>query len=113
MNKLQNVRYKSKTAINEQKISSQLKDFDDDASNPNSDLINIEFELNSSGNIRILIFDHIANLIKIIELFDCQTGKNSYTWNCKNNLDMPVNRGLYYYEVRYNNHIQTRRMIII
>ena len=99
--------------IEEQKIQLKRSAMIDDFPTFTEDVINIEFELNTSGNVNVLIFDRIANLVKNIECSECQSGKYSVSWDYKNNMDKRVNSGLYYFEVRYNNLIQSRKMIFI
>ncbi|TAL66831.1 MAG: T9SS type A sorting domain-containing protein [Bacteroidetes bacterium] len=73
----------------------------------------LEFELTTNGNVEIIIYDNNGNQIQKIKCDNCQAGKNTLQWNCNDALGNRVQNGTYYYEVLFNNLIQTKKMILI
>ncbi len=81
--------------------------------NPSQSGTNIRFTIATAGNVSLDIFDSKENLIRHIELPNCQTGQNQIQWDGLNNCGAPVPSGAYFYEVRFGNEIQTKQMVVI
>lgn len=81
--------------------------------NPVQDETNIEFEIPNNGNVMVVIYDSEGKIVRQLECLNCNAGKNTLSWNCTNKDNTKVNSGIYYYEVHYNNEIQSKKMTII
>jgi hypothetical protein len=81
--------------------------------NPFDEKTNIEFEITSDGPVSVLIYDINGEQIQKLECTDCLSGKNSLQWDCRDKDNLRVKTGLYYYEVLFKNHSQTRKMVLI
>lgn len=81
--------------------------------NPFNEQTNIEFEIENSGQVQITIYDNNGNQIQTLECKDCQVGKNSLQWNGLDKAGNKALSGVYYYEVRYGNLNQARKMIVV
>ena len=81
--------------------------------NPFEEKTNIEFEIESAGEVQITIYDNKGNQIQTLECNDCQAGKNTLQWNGIDKAGNKASSGVYYYEVRYGKATQARKMIIV
>jgi len=113
ISQIQKIRFENITGIEEQSSYSNKIDKIGNNPNPFTDFTNIEFELNSSGSVIIIIYDNSANLIKVLECSVCGSGKNIITWDCRDNDNNRVNSGIYYYQVCFNNKVGTEKMILV
>ena len=81
--------------------------------NPFEEKTNIEFEIEAAGEVRITIYDSKGNQIQTLECKNCQIGKNVLQWNGIDKAGNKALSGVYYYEVRYGNATQAKKMIIV
>lgn len=110
---IQKIEFENITGV--EMLTKAIKSLDITGNNPNpfSEQTNIEFEIASTGSVIILIYDNAGSQVQKLVCQDCQAGKNSLQWNCldKNNSRVPA--GVYYYEVRFGNEIQSKNMILV
>ena len=113
ISQIQKIRFENITSVTEiSKINNNLQ-VNENYPNPFTDQTSIEFEINSPGVVEITIFDNSGNKIQVLKCENCQTGKNVLLWDC---LDMNKNKiqnGIYYYEVKFNNEFQSKKMLMI
>jgi len=81
--------------------------------NPFSEQTSLEFEIVTSGNVEIIIYDNTGTLIQTLKCENCQAGKNSLPWNCLDFNNNRVQSGVYYYEVRFGSEVQAKKMILV
>ncbi|MEI6088974.1 MAG: T9SS type A sorting domain-containing protein [bacterium] len=81
--------------------------------NPFQEKTDIEFEITTLGNVEIYIFDNNGNQIQVLECINCQIGKNTVVWNCLDKNNNRVQSGIYVYEVRFNNEIKSKKMLMV
>ena len=81
--------------------------------NPFEEKTNIEFEIESAGEVLITIYNSKGNQIQTLECNDCHAGKNTLQWNGIDKAGNKASSGVYYYEVRYEKVTQARKMIIV
>lgn len=110
---IQKIRFENITAVDEQNLPAKALDLIGNTPNPFHDNTSIEFEINTTGNLMIFIYDNNAELINILECHNCPPGKNSILWDCLNIQNKRVNSGLYHYEVRFNEQVQSKNMILV
>ncbi len=81
--------------------------------NPFEEKTNIEFEIESAGEVQITIYDSKGNQIQTLECNDCQAGKNTLQWKGIDKAGNKASSGLYYYQVRYGKEVLSKKMIVI
>jgi len=80
--------------------------------NPFSAETTISFHLNENTNIEITIYDIFGKTIaKLIPDRHFESGKNSVTWDSKDDHERVVPPGIYFYQVRAGEIILTGKMI--
>lgn len=113
ISQLQKIKFENITAVEEQLIPGNNLAIRGNYPNPFGEQTNIEFEIGITGNVEIFIFDNSGNKIQTLFCNNCQPGKNSLQWNCTDKFNNRVQSGTYYYEVRFNNEVQSKKMIHI
>ena|GEM_PF-2096704 len=81
--------------------------------NPFSDGTTIEFEIESTDNVRIFIYDYLGNLIRTLSWDNCPAGKNQLNWDTKNHKGETVPSGVYYYEILSSKKTIAKQMLKI
>jgi hypothetical protein len=81
--------------------------------NPFSDQTQIEFEITTSGNLEITIYDNQWNLQRRLECKNCSAGRNRLAWDGTDENGKQLPSGVYYYEVRFGNEVSSKKMINI
>ena len=81
--------------------------------NPFAETTSIDFEINKSASIEILIYDNQGKHIQTLECENCQAGKNSLQWNGLDREGNRVQNGVYFYEVRLGMEVFSKKMIHI
>jgi len=106
---------KFENVVSVDELSQQTRNLTLKGNNPNpfNEQTLIEFEIMKSGNVEIFIYDNAGNQIQKLECNNCTTGKNSILWNCLDKNSNRVPSGVYYYEVRFDNEIQSKKMILV
>ena len=112
LEQIQKIQFEDAVGVDEKGNSNKLQILGN-YPNPVQDETNIEFEIPSNGNVMVVIYDSEGKIVQQLECLNCNAGKNTLSWNCTNKDNTKVNSGIYYYEVHYNNEIQSKKMIII
>ena len=81
--------------------------------NPFSAYTNIEFEMASSGNAEIKIFNQVGMQIQTLKYNNCKAGKNTLQWNCSDKNGIAVPSGIYYFEVIFGKEMLVKKMIVL
>ena len=113
LSQIQLIKFENLTSIDEQSYITSSIISNGNKPNPFTEHTNIEFEIAITGNVKVMIYDNTGNLIKILECNECPPGKNTITWDCLDSRNNHVANGTYHYEVRFNNEIQSKNMILI
>ena len=109
---IQKIRFENLTGINELSNLQNLN-LKGNYPNPFGEYTSIEFEIAQSGPVELVIYNSQGNIIQTLYCPDCSTGKNLIEWNTRDKDNNKVLSGTYYHEVKYNNTIQTKKMIVI
>ncbi len=113
ISKIRSIKFENVTSVNEPTQNSSGLSVMGNFPNPFQEKTNIEFEIATAGNVDILIYDNTGNQIQKLECNNCQNGKNSLPWNCVDINNKRVESGVYYYEVRFNSEVLTKKMILV
>ena len=81
--------------------------------NPFNPTTKLQFQLPSSGKVRLNIYDISGRLIKEIFAGDKVAGKYTFEWNGNNTNGRHVASGVYFYSVQFNNSLLTKKMIYL
>lgn len=73
----------------------------------------IKYQIPSSGRVSIQIFDISGRLIRSINQEMKNAGTYQVVWEGKNNESQTVASGVYFYMVKFNNSIMTKKMLFI
>ncbi|MEI6090476.1 MAG: FlgD immunoglobulin-like domain containing protein [bacterium] len=113
VSKIKTIKFENVTSVNEPNQSLSGLAVTGNYPNPFQEQTNIEFEISSIGNVEVIIYDNRGNQIQKLECTNCQIGKNSLPWNCIDKNNNRVESGTYYYEVRFNSEVLTKKMILV
>ncbi len=81
--------------------------------NPFNPTTTIEYQLPKNGKVAIRIFDVIGKLIRTLVDEDKNEGVHRIQWDSKNNFGQMVASGMYIYDIRFENTVLSRRMLLI
>ena len=80
--------------------------------NPFSSLTNVKYELNSTGQVTITIYNILGRKIRtLVNTYQPKGGYNT-TWNGKDDFGNSISNGIYLYSVKINGYIATKGKII-
>jgi len=113
VSKIQKIKFENVTAVTETNTDLSGLSVKDNYPNPFQDLTNIEFDITETGDVEVLIYDNCGNQIKKLECNSCHVGKNTLIWNATDKNNYKVESGVYYYEVRFNSEIISKKMLRI
>lgn len=113
VSKIKQIKFENVTSVNDLTPIPSGLTLNENYPNPFQEQTNIEFEIASVGDVEVIIYDNLGNQIQKLECTNCRIGKNSLQWNCTDKNNHRVENGVYYYEVRFNNEMQSKKMILI
>jgi len=113
VSQIQKIKFENITAVNEQNKQASILVATGNYPNPFGEQTSIEFEIAMPGNVEVIIYDNTGNQIQKLECDGCQTGKSTLQWNCHDKNNSKVQSGAYFYEVRFGNEVQGRKMIVV
>ncbi|MEI6089275.1 MAG: T9SS type A sorting domain-containing protein [bacterium] len=113
VNKIQKIKFENVTSVNEPTKIAKGLSVAGNYPNPFQEQTNIEFEIATIGDVAVIIYDNSGKQIQKLECNNCQIGKNTLPWNCLDKNKNRVESGVYYYEVRFNSEVQSKKMILV
>jgi flagellar hook assembly protein FlgD len=113
VSQIHKIQFENITAVAEQSKPSNGLAVIGNYPNPFEEQTSIEFEIASAGYVEVIINDINGNHIQTLKCDNCQTGKNTIQWNCLDKLNNKIRAGVYFYEVRFKNEIQSKKMMSI
>ena len=81
--------------------------------NPFNISTTIKYVLPIESNLEIKIYDIIGKEIKSFKYNSQAEGYYNINWDGSNNFKEPVSSGIYLYQLKSNNFVSTRKMILI
>ena len=81
--------------------------------NPFNPSTTIQYELSSRSIVEIYIYNSIGQLVRTFYEGEKSLGLHSIAWNGKDNFGKSLSSGSYYYQIKANNNIQTKKMILL
>ena len=113
VSQIKKVQFENVTSAVEDAASNNSLQVKGNYPNPFEEKTNIEFEIESAGEVLIIIYDSKGNQIQTLECNDCQAGKNTLQWKGIDKAGNKALSGVYYYEVRYGKEVLSKKMIVI
>ncbi|MEI6089296.1 MAG: T9SS type A sorting domain-containing protein [bacterium] len=113
VSKIRTIKFENVTSVNESTKNDSGLSVAGNYPNPFQEQTNIEFEIASIGDVTVIIYDNSGKQIQKLECNNCQIGKNTLPWNCFDKNNNRVESGVYYYEVRFNSEVQSKKMILV
>jgi flagellar hook assembly protein FlgD len=113
LSQVQKIQVENITGIDEQFDEKENLVVKGNYPNPFQKQTTIVFELATAGNLVVLIYDNSGNQIQELDYSNCPSGKNTLQWNGLDRNNNTVKSGVYFYEVKFNNEVQSKKMIII
>lgn len=65
------------------------------------------------GMVRVEIFNELGQKVRTLIAAAQQPGMKSVTWNGRDDRGAPVSSGLYFYRLRFNNRIESKKMLLL
>jgi len=113
VSQIQKIKFENITAVNEQNKQAGTLVATGNYPNPFGEQTSIEFEIAMPGNVEIIIYDAAGEQIQKLECNGCQAGKNHVTFRRFGTFGRFLPSGAYYYEVRFGNEVQGKKMIVV
>lgn len=110
ISEITNIEFDNINSVNDKQLDIGLNNYP----NPFTDFTMIAFELDKPyNNIIINIYDMNGNIVRMLNHYNCNQGKNQIKWDTKNNNGEKVKSGTYFYEVRINGQTKTKKMLLV
>jgi len=81
--------------------------------NPFNSSTTIDYELTNPSRVVLKIYNMFGQEIRILTNEYQTAGKWSVTWNGRNSNNQPASSGIYIYQIKAGNSLQSRRMILL
>jgi hypothetical protein len=81
--------------------------------NPFNPTTTIQFQVPEAGEVSIVIYDMLGQVVKELFAENVQAGKYSVDWNGVNNSGLKMSSGSYIYRMTAGNFIETKEMILL
>ena len=81
-----------------------------DSFNPTTTL---RYDLPEQGHVRITIYDMLGRTINTIVNEVQDAGYQSMIWDATNDYGKPVSAGIYLYQIRAGEYMQTKKMVLL
>jgi flagellar hook assembly protein FlgD len=81
--------------------------------NPFNPTTNIQYELPQKSDVQISIYDLLGRKVTTLVSEKQDAGKKTVTWNATNDQGKPVSAGVYLYQIRAGEYVQTKKMLLI
>ena len=85
----------------------------DNYPNPFNPSTQIRFDLPTSDNINLTIYNMLGQKIKVFSVNNITAGYHQITWDATNDLGDPVSAGVYLYQLQTSEFVKTKKMILL
>jgi hypothetical protein len=80
--------------------------------NPFNPSTTIRYDLASAARVELQIFDLAGHSVRTLRAGDEAAGRHELTWQGRDDAGRPVATGVYFYQLRAGNEVETRRMVL-
>jgi len=81
--------------------------------NPFNPTTTLRFDLPEVSSITLTIYNMLGQRVKTFNMNDTPAGFHSIKWNATNDYGDPVGAGVYLYQLRANQFVKTRKMVLL
>ncbi len=81
--------------------------------NPFNPITTIPYNLPEHSHVTIKIYDLVGRKVKTLVNQNLETGYKSVIWNATNDHGIPVSAGVYLYQVRVGDFVQTKKIVLL
>ena len=81
--------------------------------NPFNPITTINYDLPKSAHVQLVIYDILGREVRSLINQEQQAGYYSFNWNSKDNFGRPVSAGVYFYQIRSQEFVKTKKMILL
>ena len=81
--------------------------------NPFNPLTTIQYELPQRSDVQIAIYDLLGKKVTTLATVAQDAGYKSIQWDATNDEGQPVSAGMYFYQIKAGDFVQTRKMILL
>lgn len=93
-------------------MPSQIK-LNNNFPNPFNPYTTFSFEIRKASNLTLTIYNMIGKKIKTFNMQSMPAGHHSVKWNATNSYGDPVSAGVYLYQLKTSEFVETRKMILL
>ena len=81
--------------------------------NPFNPVTTLRYDLPEDARVNITIYDMMGRIVKTLVNGTQTAGYKSIQWNATNSFGKPVSAGVYLYQIRAGEFIQTKKMVVL
>ena len=81
--------------------------------NPFNPITTLRYDLPENSSVNITIYDMLGRKIKTLINQTQEAGYKSVIWNATNDHGKPVSAGVYLYQIKAGEYVQTRKMVLL
>ena len=81
--------------------------------NPFNPTTTLRFDLPDISDVTLTIYNMLGQRVKTFNMNDTPAGYHSIKWNATNDYGDPVGAGVYLYQLRTNQYVKTRKMVLL
>ncbi|SVA16611.1 uncharacterized protein METZ01_LOCUS69465, partial [marine metagenome] len=81
--------------------------------NPFNPFTTLLYELSENSHVKITIYDMLGREVKTLINKTQDAGSRTVIWNATNDYGEPVSAGIYLYQIKAGEHLQTKKMVLL
>ena len=85
----------------------------DNFPNPFNPSTTIRFDLPIATKINLTIYNMLGQKVKTLKNSQLSAGYHLVNWNATNDQGFPVSAGMYFYQIRTNEFVKTKKMLLL
>ena len=81
--------------------------------NPFNPITTLHYDLPENSYVNVTVYDMLGRAVKTLVNSTQDAGIKSVVWNAANDYGNPVSAGVYLYQIKAGDFVQTRKMILL
>jgi len=81
--------------------------------NPFNPITSLRYDLPEQATVNIIIYDMLGRQVRTLIKQTQDAGFRSVQWNATDSFGNPVSAGMYLYQIRAGEFVQTRKMVLL
>ena len=103
----------STNEISDESINENYSSLQQNFPNPFNTTTRINYTIGEKSNVTISIYNIRGKIVKVLQNAQQQKGKHFVTWNGTNEKNSRVSQGVYFYSIKTENVIETRKLFFL